>query len=145
VHYLTSLRSKLLVLLPAIGIAVAGCSGSGEDPRETFCKNLTVAMYSLSDDVQWQESEQVIKDPQFAKITVRPKTGNRATCWFEYDAPEETAESHVDPLSAYATLPYRMTLNGKAVAERTLLDAVNAEQIRQGKAVVEQLRQAAYR
>jgi hypothetical protein len=135
----------LLLTLLSVGLSLAGCSGSGEDPRETFCKNLTVAMLGLPGDSEWQDSTQAIQRPEFATITVRAQRGATATCWFEYDVPEETAETHVDPLSAYATLPYRMTLNGKTVADRVLLDAVNAEQIRQGKQVIEQLRQAAYR
>lgn len=138
-------RNVRLPLLLGAMLGLVACSGSGEDVRETFCKNLAIAMLDLSEDTEWQDSEQHIQRPEFATITVRPEGGGAASCWFEYDAAEETAETHVDPLSAYSTLPYRMTLNGKPVADRVLLDAVNAEQIRQGRAAVEQLRQAAYR
>ena len=140
-------RSHVVTVLALLGgaLALSACTGSDEDVRVTFCKNLAIVQLSVPEDVEWEDTEQQIQRPEYAAITVHVEDGGTATCWFEYDAIEETAESHVDPLSAYSTLPYQMTVNGQQLAERALLDAVNAEQRRQGRAAVEQLRKAAYR
>lgn len=131
---------RLLLLLPA-AMVLSACTGSDEDVRITFCKQLAIAQLDLPEDVVWGESSQQIKRPEYAIVTVRPERGGRTSCWFEYDAAEETAETHVDPLSAYATLPYQVSVNGKVLGPRETLDAVNAEQRRLGRAAVEQLRQ----
>jgi hypothetical protein len=140
-------RSRVVAAFTLLGatLVISACTGSDEDVRETFCKNLAIAQLKAAPDVEWQDSEQQIKHPEYAIITVRVKGDGRTSCWFEYDALEETAGSHVDPLSAYSTLPYQVSVNGKVLSERATLDAVNAEQIRQGKAAVEALRKAAYR
>lgn len=122
-----------------------GCSGSTEDVRETFCKNLAIAQLGVARDVEWDDTRQTIQRPEYALLTVRVKGGGRTSCWFEYDAVEESAQTHVDPLSAYATLPYQISVNGRVLGPREALDAVNAEQRRMGRAAIEQLRQAAQR
>lgn len=126
-------------------LIMSACSGSTEDVREVLCKRLAMTLLPIDKDTAWKDSEQRIKGPEYAVIAVRPEGGGEARCWFEYDAVEETAESHVDPLSAYATLPYQMTLNGRQVDDRILLQAVNAERIRQGRAAIEPLRHATHR
>jgi len=140
-------RSRVAATLTLLGgaLLLSACTGSDEDVRVTFCKSLLIAQLSAPDDVEWEDTKQQIQRPEYAAITVQVEDGATATCWFEYDAIEETAESHVDPLTAYSTLPYQMSVNGQQLADRVLLDAVNAEQRRLGRAALEQLRQAAYR
>lgn len=127
-------------------LLLVGCTNSTEDVRDTFCKHLALSMLGQSGDGDWAQTDHQFKRPEYATVQVNLKEGGQATCWFGYDDNgEETAETHVDPLSAYDTLPYAMTLNGKRVDDQTLLNAVNAEQRRQGRAAIEQLRQAVYR
>lgn len=136
-------------ILLTVGLSAAllsGCTNSTEDVRDTFCKHLTLAMLGQSGDGDWAATEHRFKRPEYATVRVTLKDGGQATCWFEYDENgEETAETHVDPLSAYETLPYAMTVNGERVDEQTLLKAVNAEQLRQGREVIDRLRQTTYR
>jgi hypothetical protein len=50
-------------------------------------------------------------------------------CYFAYNTVEENVMTHVDELSAYATLPYRMTIDGEDVPKQLLQRAVSDEQI----------------
>ena len=50
--------------------------------------------------------------------------------------------THSNPLSAYSTLPYRMTLKGQSVPQPVLAEAVKTEQKRMGQAVVDSVKKA---
>lgn len=120
---------------------LTGCTGSSEDVRATFCRHLAEGLTGQGPADDWQLAVVAFNRPSYATVAVEHPGGASATCWFAYEEfGEETAETHVDPLSAYETLPYAMTVNGQRVDDRTLLHAINTEQRRQGHAVLEQLR-----
>ena len=135
--------SALAILLGST--LLAGCSGSTEDVRITFCKNLASTQLSLSENADWQPVKPVVKHQEDAQVTVRAKNAGRVTCWFEYEDAAEEAAADPDSLDPFSTLPYQISVNGKLLSARAALDAVNAEQIRMGRAAVEKLREAAYR
>lgn len=137
--------------LPIVGallagvIALSGCSGASEDVRTAFCKNLTKALTNTAADVEWQEAAVRIKRPEYAAVTVRPDaTGDStsATCYFQYDLVEQTAMDHANPILAYATLPFKMTLNGRELSATFLTKITSDEQIRQGKVALERVQSA---
>jgi homospermidine synthase len=71
------------------------------------------------------------------------RTSMRSACHYAYEAVDDTALTLADPLSAYATLPFKMTLNGRELSKVELRDLVNAEQRRLGKKAVDTVKQGA--
>jgi hypothetical protein len=132
-------------------VLTAGCSGPTEEVRVTLCKNLTVAMYSPADSIEWKDNENTFRRPEYAVTSlsydVVGSDGNRAAghsaCHYAYEALDDTAITLADPLSAHATLPFAMTVDGLVLSDGELLRMVNAEQKRQGRQVVENLEKGA--
>ena len=86
----------------------------------------------------WQTAGERIVAPEYAEVNVTTESGNKASCYYEYEAVEESALEHADPLAAYANLPYRMRLDGEPVAGQQLSQAVMAVQLKTGKKVIEE-------
>ena len=131
-----------------IGVAVVpGCSGPQEDVRVTFCKDLITTRLDSPQAIQWKSNENEIRRPEYAKITLMfeaqyQDTGTapmRAACLYKYAVADENAMTHSDPLSAYATVPYRMTLNGEPVAGPALNEAIKTAALKQGKELVDRV------
>jgi len=144
-------RRLAMVSLLGAAVLLGGCSGSTEDVRVTFCKDLTSALKPDAKSVEWTGNENRFKRPEFA-ITMLTfevvgqdggRYGGRSACHYAYEALEDTAIALADPLSAYATLPYRMTLDGVALSDAELLRLVNAEQKRRGRQVLDGLQKGA--
>jgi hypothetical protein len=129
-------------------LLLTGCSGPREDVRVTFCKNLTVELLAPQTRIEWRDTEQRLEGYESAAITVHlelPERSGRArnmqaTCRYPYDTVEENVMTHSDPLSAYATVPEQMTLNGRPVPEVKLREAILVVQLATGKAVVNRLK-----
>ena len=127
-------------------ILAAGCSGPREDVRVTLCKNLTTALQPAAHTIEWQGNENTFKRPEYAvtglRFDVVDSGGNRSrgqsACHYAYDAIEDTT-SAADPFPAYATLPFRMTLDDRTLSDVELLKLVNAEQIRLGRKAIDTL------
>lgn len=136
-----AVRVLTLIALPVL---MAGCSGPTEDVRVKTCKQLAMQLAGVSAEPAWVEHEEDIRENAYAAITVRSKGGGKsalkAVCRYEYDAAEETMETHVDPLSAYATVPYALSLDGRAVAPKALTQAMTALQLQAGKRLLEKAR-----
>jgi hypothetical protein len=139
----------------AIGLTAAaalfGCSGSTEDVRVSFCKNLTAAALPEAQTIEWVSNDNTFRRPEYANtrlgFEIVDGDGRRSTmtaaCRFAYDALDDTAEHLANPLSAYSTLPYAMTLNGRALGDGELLQLINAEQKRQGRQILETIEKGA--
>lgn len=138
--------SKNLLAVAVIGV-LAGCSGSTEDVRVTFCKNISKALVPGSASVEWTGNENTFVRPEYAKaaltfdvVDANGKTTSMSTaCYYEYDALEDTAQILADPFSAHATLPFAMSVDGRMLSDAELVRLRNAEQVRQGKAVISAL------
>jgi hypothetical protein len=132
----------LSILLAGI-TALPGCTGSGEDVRVTLCKNLATAMLESSGTLVWKEGENEIHRPEYAVTKVRfelpDQTTGQAACFYLYNKVDENVITHANPLSAYTTVPYKMILNGKSVPGDLLLKAVNAEQVKLGKKILDEI------
>jgi hypothetical protein len=132
-------------------LVLAGCSGSTEDVRVTLCKNLTQAALQEAESIEWLANENTFRRPEYAitglSFEMVGRDGDRSAmtsdCRYAYVALDDTAVHLADPLSAYDNLPYAMTLNGRALDARELLQLVNAEQRRQGRQVLQTLRKGA--
>ena len=127
-----------------------GCSGSTEDVRVTLCKNLTQSMHLSSESIEWKGNENTFKRPEYAVTSltfdVVGKDGSRAgesACHYAYEELEDTALNLANPMDAYATLPFAMTVDGRMLSDAELLELVNAEQRRQGRQVLDTLEKGA--
>ena len=125
-----------IMVLPLSFLLLAGCSGKTDDVRLILCKEVTDRLLAGMRPIEWTANSQRINRPAFAVIELEFSTGSLqegrsmvSECYFAYDAVEENVITHVDELSAYSTLPYRMTIDGKDVPEKILQKAVSDEQI----------------
>ncbi|MCG6895525.1 MAG: hypothetical protein LJE60_00220, partial [Thiocapsa sp.] len=64
----------------------------------------------------------------------------QAVCHYRYNAVDDTALMLSDPLSAYATSPETMTIDGEPLPRPVLAKAVKAAMIQQGKAFIDRMR-----
>ncbi len=137
--------------LPAALSLLAGCSGPTEDVRVKLCKNLTTALQPAAASIDWKGNENSFRRPEYAitSLTFEVTAGDgarrsgRSACHYAYEALEDTAITLADPLSAYATLPFQMTLDDRTLSDAELLQLVNAELRRQGRQLIETLRKGA--
>jgi len=107
-------------------LGLAGCSGPQQDVRVSFCKDMVAAQLNALDSIWWVSDSSAVKRPEYARIDLQFKIGDtqssarQASCFYEYDAPDENVITHTNPLAAYATTPYRMIVDGQAVPEPVL-------------------------
>lgn len=130
-----------LIAAGAVVSLLAACSGT-EDVRVTFCKNISAAVVGAAGDVDWRDNENTFKRPEYATAGLTFAAGGKmheTACYFEYDAVEDTANHISDPFSAYATLPFAMTVDGRMLSDAELVGLRNAEQRRIGRAVIDTL------
>jgi len=143
-------RLSLSILLAVSGV-LAGCSGSSEDVRITLCKNLTQATQSDAASIEWIGNENTFRRPEYAiaglSFEVVDAGGKRSAmssaCHYAYEAIEDTAQHLADPFSAYANLPFAMTVDGRPLGDAELLRLVNEEQKRLGREAVKTLEKGA--
>ena len=146
-------KSPLRPILAATlaGVFLAGCSGTTEDVRVTLCKNLTQSLLPSAQSIEWTGNENTFVRPEYAvtglTFDVTDKDGRRSSgqsaCHYAYETLDETAMTLANPLTAYANLPFAMTIDGRALSDAELLTLVNEEQRRQGRKIVETLEQGA--
>ena len=142
--------TSLACVLAALG-GLTGCSGSTEDVRVSLCKYLATALHPGAASIEWTGNENSFYRPEYAVTALTfdvldnsgGRTASTAACHYEYEALDDTAITLADPLSAYATLPFKMTHNGQPLSDRDLLRLVNAEQRRLGKKAVDTLKKGA--
>ncbi len=146
--------SSIIGVLSGGGLAISalsGCSGTGEDVRVSLCKNLSQALQPAGHTIEWMGNENEFRRPEYAitRLSYEVVGGDggrssmRSACHYEHESLDDSVRDLADPLSAYVTLPFKMTVNGEALPDTELLALVNAEQRRLGRAVVDELRQGA--
>lgn len=148
---MTTTRTAGIAGIALATVLLSACSGRGDDPRVGFCKNLVAAQLGNPAVLEWTGGENTFKRPEYAITGLAyrvddPAGGRRdgsASCYYAYDAIEDTAQHLADPLSAYATLPFAMILDGRMLSDAELVAARTAEQKRQGMAVLGALEQGA--
>lgn len=116
---------------------LTACSGT-EDPRISFCRSLAVNLTQSSNEVVWQNQGQDIVRPEYAAIKLAAGE-QRVVCFYEYDAVEESAIDHVDELDAYATLPYKVTINDETIDQKKLAETIKTTQIAGATATAEKI------
>lgn len=137
------LAGSLIALLAAY---IAGCSPT-EDVRVTLCKRLADDLLAHPAEIEWLAVENQFHEPEYAvarlRFTIRDgeqaAVSRRAACYFDYDTVEQNAMTHSQPFSAYATQPYRMTLDDDSVNRTRLSKAIHRVLRRQGEKMIERV------
>lgn len=137
------------MLVMATSLTLGGCSAQkSEDVRFKLCKEVTTRLMDSMKPVTFKSQSSEIRSAGDAAIrlnfTINRKGHENklvnSACYFEYQIVEQTVIDHVDPLAAYSTLPYKMTIQGKEVPQDILNQAVSAEQIEPFVEFAEQVR-----
>jgi hypothetical protein len=125
-------------LLGAVSL-LSSCSAPGEDVRVRLCKDL-VAVQLGTDQLSWTQISTATPGYDDARISLRwsgPNGEGSAACAYRYNAVDDTAQQLADPLSAYATSPRELVINGQPVSASALANAIAQAMKRQGRELIE--------
>ncbi len=131
-------------MLVGAGLLV-GCSSPGEDVRVRLCKDL-VAVQLGADQLQWSQVSTKTPGYQDAIVSLRwsrpegnGSTGSTgsATCAYPYTAVDDTAQQLAEPLSAYATSPSKVVINGETLSGTALANVIGQAMQRQGREMID--------
>jgi len=123
-------------------VLLSGCSAPIEDVRHALCKKLTLAFLELPQTIEWKENEEkyarfedLVATVNFdAQFQFNEPAAMQASCYYEYDnAIEEDVSTHVDPLSTYKTVPYKMILDGEIIEQPAFEKVVHLIMLDQGR------------
>ena len=145
-----NVSKKITAALAVSGtLLLTSCTGGKtEDVRIKLCKEVTERILVSLKPVVFSGSHTSFRKIGDAAVildfTINKKGYENRTvhssCFFEHNTPEENVIDHVDRLAAFSTLPYAMTINGKAVPKEVLMKAVSAEQLEPVIEFVEQMK-----
>lgn len=139
--------SRMTLFLTAIAL-ISGCSGSREDVRITFCKDLTSALLDFPPALAWRGNQNRFQRPEYVAVKVLyempEEPDGEAICFYDYDTVDENVMTHSQPLSAYSTLPYQVEMNGEPVAKSVLDHAIQSQQVKLVDTLVNRLIQRFY-
>jgi hypothetical protein len=130
-------RTNSGTMLVVVLALATGCAKKTEDVRIKLCRNVTERLLESMKPIEWKSQDAGVRREGDAAIRLaftisRADYENRvvtSACFFKHDLVEESAVDHVDPLAAFATLPYAMTIEGEHVPEELLRKAVKDEQV----------------
>ena len=131
-----------LALLAAL--LAAGCSGAGEDVRVRLCKDI-VTVQSGAAPV-FDSAEARTRGREYAEVRLSYAHGadaGTASCFYRYNAVEDTADQLANPLTAYSTSPYRVIIGMRTLPQGELAAAIGRAMQKQGREFVEQAGDAA--
>lgn len=127
--------------LSIVALVVAGCANPREDRRVTLCKDIALTQLGSGQAAAVKGSETEIRGREHAAVKVQITIGagdGQVVCYYKHEAPEENAMTVSDPLSAFATSPYKVTLNGQPLSQPGLSQALKQAMLKQGKEFVDQ-------
>ncbi|MBK1618759.1 hypothetical protein CKO42_10000 [Lamprobacter modestohalophilus] len=133
-------RPATLLMSMLIGSSILlGCANPGEDVRVRLCKDLVVGQLGTS-QLTWTQVS--TRTPGYSDATVNLRWSaaagdGSASCAYRYNAVEDTAQQLADPLSAYATSPSQVVINGAALSGQALATAIAQAMQRQGRELID--------
>lgn len=141
----TSPAPPRVLFMLAAALSLAGCSGSGEDVRVTLCKDLVAVQLGDSAARNWTQMATETRGYEYAAVKLRwsaAEGDGSATCYYDYNAVEDTAMALSDPLSSYAASPSKMVLNAKTLSKPALAEAVKQAMLKQGRSLVDGIKKS---
>jgi hypothetical protein len=145
----TLFKSPSFILSALIGSVLTGCSQSTEDVRIGMCRQVTERLLESMTPIEWKSVQAQPRQQGDAEVKLGfgiTKEGYEgrtitASCFYEHDMNEESALEHVNPLAAFATIPYAMEIQDKPVPEDIVRQAVTSEQLEPIKDFIKRLEQ----
>ena len=138
----TSLLSITPIVLSGI-LVLPGCSNNPmEDVHITLCKDIARVQLPSAGSATWNQGDMEIHRPEYAAIHVHagsPPT--KISCFYKHDAVEDTALGLSNPLSEYATTPFKVTINGQPLSRQALAESVKQAMLLQGREFVDRAKQ----
>lgn len=123
-------------------LATPGCSDPREDVRVTLCKDIVSVRVGPSIVVDGTETK--TKGYEHATVRVRYSDQGReaqAVCYYDYKAVDDTADMLADPLSAYATSPSEVSIDGHKLTRTALAEAIKQAMLKQGTELIYRAKQ----
>jgi hypothetical protein len=138
-----------LVALTLATLWLGGCAGPREDVRVSFCKALVKTRVEAPASLRWTSAETHPRGRSGLSVVLGfeeqgaagPGRPRQAICHYWYDAVDDTALTLSDPLSAYATSPATMTIDGESLPPPVLAESIKQAMIQQGEALINHARQ----
>jgi hypothetical protein len=93
--------------------------------------------------ISWTGNETQTPGYEHAAVKLRFTAQGRAgeaVCYYNYNAVEDTALTLSEPLSAYSTSPYEMSLNGRVLSRSALARTIKDAMAKQGKELVDRVK-----
>ncbi|MEY6431519.1 hypothetical protein ABC977_03750 [Thioalkalicoccus limnaeus] len=143
-------RRQIATIITALfgGIlALGGCSSPREDVRVTLCKDLVLTLTAAEQPVTWTQVRADPRGVQGLTVDLAFQTGGAGTratsarCQYRYNVVDDTALTLADPMSAYSTSPYRMTLGDREIQNPELAQAIAAAMRKQGREFIDRARE----
>lgn len=134
-------------ILPYAGLLLglmAGCSNPSDDVRVRLCKDL-VAVQLGTDSIDWTQVRTETPGYEDARVQLQwsgPAGSGSATCAYPYNTVEDTAQQLAEPLTAYATSPSQVVIDGETLRGQTLANAIAKAMQRQGRELIDSANQA---
>ena len=129
----------------AATLALSACSGSGEDVRVTLCKDMVAVKLAGAGPVNWTEATTETRGKEYAAVKLSwsgPGGQGTASCYYNYDAVDDTALALADPLSPFSTSPSKMLLNGSTLSRQDLAETVKQAMLKQGRSLIDAAKNA---
>ena len=136
----TVLRAAAVIGAGMIGSSLlTGCANPREDVRIKLCKDL-VAVQLRTSQLTWTQVS--TRTPGYSDATVNLRWSaaggdGSASCRYRYNAVEDTAQQLADPLSAYATSPSQVVIDGSTLSGQALANAIAQAMQRQGRELID--------
>jgi hypothetical protein len=139
---------RALAALSAAALSTAalltGCSGAGEDVRVRLCKDIVTVQSGAAP--MFESAEARTRGREYAEVRLTYTQGGEsgsASCFYRYNAVEDTADQIANPLTAYSTSPYRVIIGMRTLPQGELAAAIGRAMQKQGREFVEQAGEAA--
>ncbi|WP_058554192.1 hypothetical protein [Thiohalocapsa sp. ML1] len=135
---------RTLAALFTAALLAVGCSGAGEDVRVRLCKDIVTVQGGTAP--LFQSAEARTRGREYAEVRVAYTAGGEAgsaSCFYRYNAVEDTADQIANPLTAYSTSPYRVIIGSRTLPQGELATAIGRAMQKQGREFVEQAGEAA--
>jgi hypothetical protein len=119
-------------------LLAAGCSGAGEDVRVTLCKDI-VAVHTGAAPV-FERAEARTRGYEHAEVRLNYSIAGEpgsASCFYNHNAVDDTADQLANPLAAYATSPYRVIIGMETLPRPVLAETIARAMAKQGREFVE--------
>jgi len=138
-------RSCVALAVLAAILSIQGCENPTEDRRITLCKDIAVVELGLSGPVDWQEVKTSTNGPRGALIGIRfrpPFTTDSdepsgISCFYHYNAVDDTALGLADPLSNYSTSPTHVEIDGRPLTRSQLAEAIKQAMRKQARGLLD--------